>query len=101
MNPNFIDLEQPYTKGFEGMTKARVSLDDLLEIRERLFVDSRKKEVGCGMSRIETAAAMIWLDRRQPHCRVSRPTHAACSITVDAGRQLAKLKLEGLRFVGS
>lgn len=31
LDPNFIDLDQPYTKDFEGITKARVNLDDLLE----------------------------------------------------------------------
>jgi len=34
LDPNFIDLDQPYMKEFEGMTKARVSLEDLLEIRK-------------------------------------------------------------------
>ncbi|VDC19207.1 nucleotidyl transferase AbiEii/AbiGii toxin family protein [Pseudogemmobacter humi] len=43
LNPNFIDLDQPYTKEFEGMTKARVSLDDLLATRERLVADIRSR----------------------------------------------------------
>lgn len=43
LNPNFIDLDQPYTKEFEGMTKARVSLDGLLETRERLVADIRSR----------------------------------------------------------
>ena len=38
-----IDLDQPFTKEFEGMTKARVNLDDLLETRERLVADIRSR----------------------------------------------------------
>lgn len=43
LNPNFIDLDQPYTKEFEGMTKVRVSLDDLLKTRKRLVADIRSR----------------------------------------------------------
>ncbi|KGJ07685.1 nucleotidyl transferase AbiEii/AbiGii toxin family protein [Paracoccus versutus] len=43
LNPNFIDLDQPYTKEFEGMTKTRVSLDDLLETRKRLVAGIRSR----------------------------------------------------------
>nr|WP_281390504.1 nucleotidyl transferase AbiEii/AbiGii toxin family protein [Paracoccus amoyensis] len=43
LDPNFIDLDQPYTKEFEGMTKVRVSLDDLLETRKRLVADIRSR----------------------------------------------------------
>lgn len=43
LNPNFIDLDQPYTKEFESMTKVRVSLDDLLETRKRLVANIRSR----------------------------------------------------------
>lgn len=43
LNPNLIDLDQPYTKEFEGMTKVHVSLDDLLETRDRLVADIRSR----------------------------------------------------------
>ena len=43
LDPNFIDLDEPYTKEFEGMTKVRANLDDLLETRERLVADIRSR----------------------------------------------------------
>ncbi|MDD7970864.1 nucleotidyl transferase AbiEii/AbiGii toxin family protein [Roseinatronobacter alkalisoli] len=43
LTPNFIDLDQPYLKEFEGMTKTRISLDDLLETRRRLVADIRSR----------------------------------------------------------
>ncbi len=43
MDPNLIDLDQPYTKEFEGMTKVHVSLEDLLETRKRLVADIRSR----------------------------------------------------------
>lgn len=43
LNPGLIDLDQPYAKEFEGMTKAHVNLDDLLETRERLVADIRSR----------------------------------------------------------
>lgn len=43
LDPNLIDLDQPYTKEFEGMTKVRVCLDDLLETRDRLVADIRSR----------------------------------------------------------
>lgn len=43
LNPNLINLDQPYTKEFEGMTKVRVRLDDLLETRKRLVADIRSR----------------------------------------------------------
>ncbi|ALM53371.1 nucleotidyl transferase AbiEii/AbiGii toxin family protein [Halomonas huangheensis] len=43
LNPNLIDIDQPYTQEFEGMTKIPVSLDELLEIREQLIADIRSR----------------------------------------------------------
>jgi predicted nucleotidyltransferase component of viral defense system len=39
LNPNLIDLKQPYTKEFEGMTKVPVSLEELLDTRKILIAD--------------------------------------------------------------
>jgi len=39
LDPNLIDLNQPYAKEFEGMTKVPISLSDLLETRKRLIAD--------------------------------------------------------------
>jgi hypothetical protein len=39
LTPNLIDLEQPYTQEFEGMTRAPVSLQELLETRKQLIAD--------------------------------------------------------------
>ncbi|WP_447042909.1 nucleotidyl transferase AbiEii/AbiGii toxin family protein [Vreelandella sp. H-I2] len=39
LNPNLIDLDQPYTQEFEGMTRAPVSLEELLHTRKRLIAD--------------------------------------------------------------
>ncbi|MDF9301882.1 nucleotidyl transferase AbiEii/AbiGii toxin family protein [Tritonibacter mobilis] len=41
LNPNLIDLDQPYAKEFEGMTKTHVALDELQEAREQLIADIR------------------------------------------------------------
>nr|WP_298410594.1 nucleotidyl transferase AbiEii/AbiGii toxin family protein [uncultured Halomonas sp.] len=41
LNPNFIDIDQPYAQEFEGMTKLTVRLDELLEIRAQLIADIR------------------------------------------------------------
>lgn len=43
LNPNLIDLDQPYAREFEGMTKVPVSLDELLETRIRLVSDIRAR----------------------------------------------------------
>ncbi|MEO3413728.1 nucleotidyl transferase AbiEii/AbiGii toxin family protein [Roseovarius sp. CAU 1744] len=43
LNPNLIDLDQPYAREFEGMTKARVTLEELLETRTRLVGDIRAR----------------------------------------------------------
>ncbi|EHJ91083.1 nucleotidyl transferase AbiEii/AbiGii toxin family protein [Vreelandella boliviensis] len=39
LNPNPIDLDKPYTQEFEGMTRASVSLEELLNTRQRLIAD--------------------------------------------------------------
>ena len=39
LNPNLVDLEQLYTKEFEGMTKIAVSLEELKNVRDRLITD--------------------------------------------------------------
>ena len=39
LNPNLINLDQPYTQEFEGMTRASVSLQELLDTRKRLITD--------------------------------------------------------------
>ena len=43
LNPNLIDLDQPYTQQFEGMTKAPITLDDLLKTREQLISDIQSR----------------------------------------------------------
>lgn len=43
LNPNFIDIDQPYAQEFEGMTKIPVSLDELKETRARLIADIRSR----------------------------------------------------------
>jgi len=43
LDPNLIDLDQPYAKEFDGMTKVHVSLEDLLETRKRLVADIRSR----------------------------------------------------------
>ncbi len=39
LNPNMIDLGQPYAKEFEGMTTTAVPLADLIDTRKRLITD--------------------------------------------------------------
>lgn len=43
LNPNLIDLDQPYTREFEGMTKNPVSLEELLDTRKRLIMDIQSR----------------------------------------------------------
>jgi hypothetical protein len=43
LNPNLIDLDQPYTQQFEGMTRTPIALDDLLKIRKQLIADIRSR----------------------------------------------------------
>lgn len=43
LNPNLIDLDQPYTQEFEGMTRTPVSLEELLSIRKRLIADIQSR----------------------------------------------------------
>jgi len=43
LNPNLIDLDQPYVREFEGMTKTPVSLDDLLATRKKLIADIQSR----------------------------------------------------------
>ena len=43
LNPNFIDIGQPYTQEFSGMTNIPVSLDELMEIRTRLVSDIQSR----------------------------------------------------------
>lgn len=43
LNPNLIDLDQPYAREFEGMTMTPVALDDLLATREQLIEDIQSR----------------------------------------------------------
>ncbi|WP_299154241.1 nucleotidyl transferase AbiEii/AbiGii toxin family protein [uncultured Tateyamaria sp.] len=43
LNPNLIDLNQPYVREFEGMTKSPVELDDLLMTRRQLIADIQSR----------------------------------------------------------
>ncbi|CAM3663251.1 MULTISPECIES: nucleotidyl transferase AbiEii/AbiGii toxin family protein [Halomonas] len=43
LNPNLIKLDQPYTQEFEGMTRASVSLQELLDTRNRLIADIQSR----------------------------------------------------------
>ncbi|WP_371061532.1 nucleotidyl transferase AbiEii/AbiGii toxin family protein [Rhodosalinus sp. 5P4] len=43
LNPNLIDLNQPYAQQFEGMTKTPIALDDLLKTREQLIADVQSR----------------------------------------------------------
>lgn len=43
LNPNLIDLNLPYAREFEGMTKTPVTLEELLETRIRLVEDIRAR----------------------------------------------------------
>ena len=43
LNPNLIDLDQPYAREFEGMTKSPVSLDELVGTRTRLIADIQSR----------------------------------------------------------
>ena len=43
LNPNLIDLDQPYAQQFEGMTKTPIALDELLKSREQLIADIQSR----------------------------------------------------------
>ncbi|MBD1548671.1 nucleotidyl transferase AbiEii/AbiGii toxin family protein [Roseibium aggregatum] len=43
LNPNLINLDQPYAREFEGMTRAAVALDELLETRKKLIADIQSR----------------------------------------------------------
>ena len=43
LNPTLIKLDQPYTQEFEGMTRASVSLQELLDTRNRLIADIQSR----------------------------------------------------------
>lgn len=43
LNPNLIDLDKPYTQEFEGMTRASVSLEELVNTRKRLIADIQSR----------------------------------------------------------
>ena len=43
LDPNLIDLDQPYAREFQGMTSAEVPLADLVETRERLIADIKTR----------------------------------------------------------
>ncbi|MYB33532.1 MAG: nucleotidyl transferase AbiEii/AbiGii toxin family protein [Gammaproteobacteria bacterium] len=45
LNPNLIDLDQPYARDFEGMTTTPVPLADLITTRERLIADLQARLV--------------------------------------------------------
>ncbi len=47
LNPNLIDLNQPYVREFEGMTKSPVELDDLLMTRSQLIADIQSRFDEC------------------------------------------------------
>lgn len=43
LDPNLIDLDQPYVREFEGMIKSPVELDDLLVTRRQLIADIQSR----------------------------------------------------------
>jgi len=43
LSPNLIELGQPYTQEFEGMTRAPVSFEELLLTRKRLIADIQSR----------------------------------------------------------
>ena len=43
LNPNLIDLDQPYAREFEGMTKEAVDLGELIATRDRLIGDIQSR----------------------------------------------------------
>ncbi|WP_374765289.1 nucleotidyl transferase AbiEii/AbiGii toxin family protein [Yunchengibacter salinarum] len=43
LNPNLIDLDQPFAQQFEGMTKTPVALDELLKTRKQLIADIQSR----------------------------------------------------------
>lgn len=43
LNPNLIDLDQPYAREFEGMTKEAVDLTELIATRDRLIADIQSR----------------------------------------------------------
>lgn len=43
LNPNLLNLDQPFTQEFEGMTRTPVSLDALLYTRTRLVADIQSR----------------------------------------------------------
>ena len=91
LDPNFIDLDQPYMKEFEGMTKARVSLEVLLEIRKRLVADIR--------SRLDEKARMFLLslhDAKPDFDAIERPRAADLPAVRWKLINLEKLKRDSL-----
>lgn len=43
LDPNLIELDQPYVREFEGMTAVEVPLSSLVETRERLITDIKSR----------------------------------------------------------
>lgn len=43
LNPNLVDLEQPYVNEFDGMTNLAVGLEELIDVRKRLISDIRSR----------------------------------------------------------
>ncbi|EDQ03281.1 hypothetical protein DSM14862_03842 (plasmid) [Sulfitobacter indolifex] len=43
LNPNLINLNQPYAREFEGMTKEAVNLTELIATRDRLIGDIQSR----------------------------------------------------------
>ena len=43
LNPNLIDLDQPYAREFQGMTKDTVNLTELIATRDRLIGDIQSR----------------------------------------------------------
>ncbi len=43
LNPHLIDLDQPYAREFEGMTKSVVDLEELIATRDRLIGDIQSR----------------------------------------------------------
>ena len=80
LDPNLIDLEQPYAREFEGMTRTPVPLDTLLATRQRLIAARRTIKV-----RIQIVALQI--DRR---CAIAarRQSEAVPSDTSRRGARL-------------
>ena len=89
LNPNLIDLEQPYAREFLGMTRTPVDLDTLLATRRRLVADLQ--------SRIDDAARQFLLslqDGAPDFAAIARPQAAELPAVKWKLLNLNKLRLE-------